>query len=183
VVTSMAVIIALGSTLLPRLFFFAMGFAVITLVRGLVLSSAFIARTLGFGSPRASMIELGLSACLIMASGISLARAYQPKQDYGGALSFVQNQRRPGDIVLTVDLTVLPYQRYYKVDWGKVVTAEELDTARSRGQRTWLVYTMPIVLKAAYPEIMKSIDAHFQTVKVFTGTLSGGNIVVAVAKS
>jgi hypothetical protein len=78
---------------------------------------------------------------------------------------------------------VLPYQRYYKVDWGKVVTAEELDTARSRGQRTWLVYTMPIVLKAAYPEIMKSIDAHFQTVKEFTGTLSGGNIVVAVAKS
>ena len=125
----------------------------------------------------------GLCACAIIVSGLSVSRAYQPKQDYGGALQFVQNQRRPGDIILTVGLTVLPYQQFYKVDWDNVTTLADLDNARARGTRTWLVYTMPIVLQAAHPEMMKRIQIDFEAVREFPGTLSGGNIVVAVAKS
>jgi hypothetical protein len=116
-------------------------------------------------------------------SAVSVSRAYEPKQDYRGALDFVQNQRRPGDVILTVDLTALPYQRFYKVDWRNVTTVEELALARSHGTRTWLVYTMPVVLQAAYPEIMKTIKAEFHTIKEFSGTLNGGNIVVSRAES
>jgi len=92
-------------------------------------------------------------------------------------------ERRPDDAVLTVGLTVFPYERFYKAGWEKVTTLEEMNQARSRGARTWLVYTMPVVLQAAYPEIKAAIDAEFETVKKFSGTLNGGEIVVARAKS
>lgn len=183
VFASITVIMGLGSTLLPRLFFFAMGFAVIILVRGLMLCGNFLSRGLHLDPGRAHLIGAGLCACAIFVSGLSVVRAYQPKQDYGGALQFVQNQRRPGDIILTIGLTVLPYQQFYKVDWGNVTTLEDLNKARSGGTRTWLVYTMPIVLQAAHPEIMKRIQIDFEAVREFPGTLSGGNIVVALAKS
>lgn len=181
--TAMIVIIVLKSTLLPRLFFFAMGFAVTILIRGLMLCGSWLSRGLRLEPVRAPIIGVGLCACVIIVSGLSIAGAYRPKQDYGGALNFVQAQRQPGDIILTVDLTVLPYQRFYKVDWDDVTTVNELNEARSFGARTWLVYTMPIVLKAANPEIMNSIEANFQTIKEFSGTVNGGNIVVARARS
>jgi hypothetical protein len=120
---------------------------------------------------------------MIIVSAISVPRAYLPKQDYQGALEFVQEKRRPGDVVVTVGLAGFPYQRFYKVDWQQVASLEELIKVRSRVGRTWLVYTMPIVLQAATPEIMRSIDAEFKTVKEFSGTVNGGSIVVALAKS
>ena len=142
-----------------------------------------VSGTLGLTPRRAQWVGVGLCMAIILGSGITVARAFQPKQDFEGALDFVQTQRQPGDVILTVDLTVLPYQRFYKVDWEHVTSQHELNRARVRGRRTWLVYTMPIVLQSAYPEIMKSINSDFQTMKEFRGTLSGGNIVVALAKS
>jgi mannosyltransferase len=183
VLAGLAVIVGLGSTLLPRFFFYAMGFAAIILVRGLMLSGDFLSRALHLDPVRAPVVGVALCATVIAGLGNSVAGAYQPKQDYAGALEYVQNQRRPGDIIITVGLTVFPYQRFYKVDWDNVTTLEELDRARSRGARTWLIYTMPVILQAAYPEIMKSIETEFQTVKKFSGTLSGGDIVVSRAQS
>jgi mannosyltransferase len=183
VLVGIIVIVSLGSTLLPRLFFFAMGFGVVILVRGLMLCGNFLSRGLQFQPRRAHVMGAGLCVCAIIVSGISVAKAYLPKQDYEGALEFVQNQRQPGDIILTVGLTVLPYQQFYKLDWRNVRTLADLDKPRSRGTRTWLVYTMPVVLQAAYPEIMKRIKVDYKVVKEFPGTLSGGDIVVAVARS
>jgi hypothetical protein len=148
-----------------------------------MLCGEFLSRTLHLEPVKAARVGVALCAIVIAASGISVAGAYQPKQDYGGALAFVQHQRRPGDIILTVGLTVFPYQRFYKVDWDNVTTLEELDGARSRGTRTWLIYTMPIVLQAAYPEIMKSIATDFETIRIFRGSLKGGDIVVSRVKS
>jgi len=181
--TSMIVIVVLQSTLLPRLFFFAMGFAVAILVRGLMLCGEELVRGLRLGPSKAGTVGVALCLCVIIASGMSVTRAYRPKQDYGGALKFVQAQRQPGDVILTVDLTVLPYRRFYKVDWDDVTTVNELNEARSHAARTWLVYTMPIVLRAVNPEIMKSIETNFLTIKEFGGTVNGGNIVVARANS
>jgi hypothetical protein len=179
---SIAVIMAVGSTLVPRLLFFAMGFAAIIVVRGLMVWSGCLSRMLRFDPVITQKVGVGLCACAIIVSAVSVSRAYEPKQDYRGALEFVQKQRRPGDVILTVDLTALPYQRFYKVDWQNVTTVEELDLARSHGRRTWLVYTMPVVLQAAYPEIMQTIKTEFHTIKEFNGTLNGGNIVVSRAE-
>jgi hypothetical protein len=160
-----------------------MGFAAIILVRGLTLSGDFLSRALHLDPVKAPLVGVALCLAAIGGSAISVARAYQPKQDYGAALEFVQNERRLGDAVLTVGLTVFPYERFYKADWVKVTTLEELNQARSRATRTWLVYTMPVVLQAASPEIKAAVDDEFETVKKFSGTLNGGEIVVALAKS
>lgn len=183
IIAGITVIMLAGSTLLPRLFFFATGFAVVILVRGLMLCGNFLSKGLRLESGRARLVGTGLCVCAIFLSGLSVVRAYQPKQDYGGALQFVQNQRRPGDVILTVGLTMLPYQQFYKVNWDNVTTLAELDKARSSATRTWLVYTMPIVLEAAHPEIMKRIHIDFKAVREFPGTVAGGSIVVALAES
>jgi mannosyltransferase len=183
VLVSFTVIMGMGSTLLPRFFFFAMGFAVLIVVHGLLLFGELAARLLQRHFITGPMLGVALCTAVITISAIAVPRAYLPKQDYGGAIEFVQEKRRPGDVVVTVGLTVFPYQRFYKVDWRQVATLEELNTIRSRGGRTWLVYTMPIVLNSAYPEIMKSIQIDFEAVREFPGTLSGGNIVVALAKT
>ena len=137
----------------------------------------------GLDASKGRLIGAGLCICTIIIAGVSVFKAYQPKQDYGGALKFLENQRQPGDVVLTVGLTVLPYQQFYKMDWSEVTVAADLDKDQFRGKRTWLVYTMPVVLRAAHPEIMNRIRREFEVVKEFPGTLSGGNIVVAIAKT
>ena len=183
VLLSVMVIMALGSTLVPRLFFFAVGFAVIIVVRGLMLSGEFGARKLQVRFIKGSTLGVVMCVVLIISSAISVSGAFLPKQDFAGAMEFVQEKRRSGDVVVIVGLTVIPYERFYKVDWQEIETLEELNKVRTRGGRTWLVYTMPVVLKAAHPEIMKSIQIDFEPVKEFPGTLNGGNIVVALAKS
>jgi mannosyltransferase len=183
VASGVAVIMGLGSTLLPRLFFFVMGFAIIVLVRGLMVFGAVVSSRLHLDTARAPLVGVGLCITVIIVSAISVPRAYLPKQDYRGALEFLREKQRPGDVVVTVGLAAFPYQRFYKVDWEQVASLEELTKVRSRGGRTWLVYTMPIVLQSAHPEIMKSIQIDFEAVREFPGTLNGGNIVVALAKS
>jgi len=183
VISGVAVIMGLDSTLLPRLFFFAMGFAIIVVVRGLMVCGDLVSSRLHLNRARAPLVGAGLCLTVIIVSAISVPRAYLPKQDYQGALEFLREKQRPGDIVVTVGLAAFPYQRFYKVDWQQVASLEELTKVRSRGGRTWLVYTMPIVLQSAHPEIMKSIQIDFEAVREFPGTLNGGNIVVALAKS
>lgn len=183
VLVGITVIMVLRSTLVPRFFFFAAGFAVVVLVHGVMLCGTFLSRGLHFDLAKAPLIGASLCACVIAISGTSVPRAYQPKQDYGAALEFVQQQRQPGDAILTVGLTVLPYERFYKIDWGQVNTVEELDKARSTARRTWLVYTMPVVLQASNPGILERIQNDFDAIREFPGTLNGGSVMVAIAKS
>jgi hypothetical protein len=183
VLVGIIVIIGMGSGLAPRLFFFAIGFAVIVVIRGLTICGDLMSRALHLDPVKAPLVGVGLCVTVIVISATSVSRAYLPKQDYTGAIEFVQEKRRPGDIVVTVGLAGFPYQRFYKVDWEQVATLEELNEVRSRKGRTWLVYTMPIVLNSEHPEIMKSIQIDFEEVREFPGTLNGGNIVVALAKS
>ena len=127
------------------------------------------------------VVGTALCMALISLSAISVAHAYAPKQDFRGALSFVENNRQDDDVVVTVGLAMLPYEQLYGVGWKKVQTLQDLDSVRRRTKRTWLVYTMPIHLQAYYPKIMANIQSEFQQVKTFGGTLRGGTIFVCRA--
>lgn len=183
VLAGLVTIMTLGSTFLPRFFFYAAGFAAAILVRGLMLVANFMSKALRLGPVGALTLEMIMCIAVISGSGISVVAAYRPKQDFTGALEFVQSERQPGDIIVTVGLAVFPYQRFYKIDWDNVATLEELDKIRLRGKRTWLIYTMPIVLQASHPEIMKRIRDEFQIIKKFSGTLKGGEVVVSRGQS
>ena len=119
----------------------------------------------------------------ISLSAISVAWAYGPKQDFGGALAFVEKNRGPTDAVVSVGLATFIYQKLYGKKWGKADTIQELNAIRSQNKRTWVVYTMPLHLESYFPEILTSIESEFEQVKIFPGTLGGGAVFVSRSSS
>lgn len=173
-----AVVVGLKHHLWPRFFIFAAGFGVLAVVRGAMESGELAVRLLGLKWTRPDRIGAALCAGLILASALSLPSVYGPKQDYEGALAFVEANKKPGDVVVTAGLAFLPYQELYNVGWESVETLESLNSIRHQAKRTWMVYTLPPHLQSNFPTIMQSIRSDFKLVKQFQGTLGGGTIYV-----
>ena len=178
VVLCAAIVIGSGHHVWPRFFFFASGFVVLIVVRGAMVVGRWIGTGLGLAPARAVRAATVASLLLVAGAAVALPRAYAPKQDFEGALKFVEASRASGDSVVTVGLATMPYQRFYKANWGSVESVESLEEVRSRAPRTWLVYTLPLHLDAVYPDLMVRIRNEFQVVRIFPGTLSGGAVIV-----
>ena len=130
--------------------------------------------------PQSIGSKIALLGCiaLILLSSLSIPFAYGPKQDYLGALNFVQENRAANDVVVTVSVAAYPYTKLYLTDWHTVTSVDELDELENSYNSIWLVYTFPPVLESVYPDLMKSITSDFSIVKVFPGTVEGGDIIV-----
>jgi mannosyltransferase len=178
VVVGGAITIASGHHLWPRFFFFAAGFGILVVVRGLDAIAQWLAarlRTPWLAGPRLST-AITILLALTMARG--LPWAYRPKQDYAGARDFVRADLRPGDTVVVAGVAALAYGRYYAPEWRTVRNADELTAARRPAGRTWLLCTLPIALRAAHPDMVALLERDFTLVREFEGSLSGGNILV-----
>jgi len=175
------VVTAMGHPLWPRFFFFLVGFATIILVRGLMVLGGVLSTLLSLNRRR--MVTAGTALCLsvIVISAASVGSAYAPKQDYRGARVFVEENRAPGDAVVTVGLATFPFKSFYKTGWDDAKSLTDLDTIRAHARATWVLYTMPLHLRSYYPEIMASIESDFEPVKQFYGTLGGGTVFVCRA--
>ncbi len=173
-----AVVMGMGHHLWPRFFFFTVGFGALIIVRGTLLVGHMIAQFRNFAPARSASLGVALCTGLIALSAMSVPFAYAPKQDYLGALAFVEARKEPGDAIVTVSLATFPYKNFYMMDWEAVETLEALNAIRSRAKRTWLLYTFPPVVQTLYPEIMASIKRDFDVVKEFYGSLGGGTIFV-----
>jgi hypothetical protein len=174
--------LALGHNLWPRFFFFSMGFALLISVRGaMVVPRLIFARISGLHSRerlarRAGMV---LASLMIVASAMTVPRCYAlPKQDFTGACDYVEQRRQPGDGVVAVGLAGIAYKRYFAPHWFAAMTTTELDTMRHAHSTLWLVYTLPIEVRAYHPEVWAAIENGFEPIKVFPGTLGGGEVVV-----
>jgi translation elongation factor EF-G len=120
-----------------------------------------------------------LAGILLLASAYSLKKNYEyPKQDFGGALKFIEAEKKDNGPVLTAGATVFPYQQYFGKPWQEVKTPAELEQVLGRGQPVWLVYTFPRYLEAAAPGVPDVIRKEFTVVRVFHGTLGEGDVVV-----
>jgi mannosyltransferase len=121
-----------------------------------------------------------LVALLLAASSVSLVRNYRyPKQDFEGAMHFIEAETKPGEIVLTADATVYPYREYFRKAWDSVETPEKLQQICLEGKPVWVVYTFPRYLQSFAPGVMKMIQERFTIVKVFPGTVGDGDVFVA----
>jgi hypothetical protein len=174
-----AVTLAMGHHLWPRFFFFALGFGALAAVRGAMQLGNLSTRL--FNSPLQNSPAVGtvLCAALVIASAMSVPFAYAPKQDFRGALEFVQSRSEPGDAVVTVGLATFTYNTLYRTNWQSVETLETLEAIRNGAKRTWIVYTFPTHVSAVHPEIMAAIKQEFQLVKQFHGTVGDGIIFVS----
>jgi mannosyltransferase len=182
------VVTAMGSvagrdSMYPRFYFFLMGFWVLILVRGIFYLPRVIA-DLWPGEWRGSTKLAGastgvLAGILLLASAYSLRQNYEyPKQDFDGALKFIEAEKKDNGPVLTAGATVYPYQQYFGKQWQAVQTPAELEEIVGRGQPVWLVYTFPRYLEAAAPGVPEVIRKEFTVVRVFHGTLGEGDVVV-----
>jgi len=185
---TLAALLATKHNLWPRMFFFGAGFYVLVALRGIVEWT----RIFSFGQlpgllDRLTMAALSL-ACL--ANAASLPLAWRPKQNFEGPRAFLAETRRPGDAVVTVGMTALPYAAYFTEPWQSVDTpdAARPDSQRSLDAllaieaahpRTWIVFTTPPQLLARQPLIWQRIEKEYIAQReTFWGTLGGGEVVV-----
>jgi len=161
----------------PRMFFFAAGFAVLIALRGVTASMRVLPSPF---APRATTLALIL---LCAASAATLPRVWAPKQDYEGAMQLVDAQIAPGDGVVTIDMTAMPYADYYGRNWPSVDNVAALQTIEALHPRTWIVYTTPTRMKSEYPELWARLESEYTVVRTFWGTLGGSEVVVAATKA
>jgi mannosyltransferase len=175
-----ATMLALGHNLWPRFFFFCMGFAVLIAVRGLMVIPEWILTRIDRPGLQKLAVPIGTAICLlgVAVSASTLPRSYLPKQDFSGARQFVEQARQPDDEVVVVGLAGFAYRRYYAPQWPFVERRADLEAIQDRHQGVWLVYTLPVHLKAWVPEIWEMVQRDYDVVRVFPGTLGGGDIVV-----
>lgn len=177
------VVMLLRHNIWPRFFFYSLGFMLLIAVRGAMVLGKLAAQWAGRREQRewlASATGVALACVLILLSAVSLSLAYRyPKQDFVGAMQFVEEASKPGEPVVTLGLTTLPYQRYYGKQWESAESLPQLERIRARGRATWLLYTFPIYMESRHPDLTEVIARDFSTVKVFPGTVGGGEIYVS----
>ncbi len=178
------VMFAVSHNLWPRFFFFAIGFAFLFLLRGVTVCAEFAARKKKWPHRAGARLATAGAMAILAASAWTVTPAFRyPKQDFAGAMQFIEQQRQAGEAVLTAGLAVLPYQRFYQKDWAKVESAGQLEAYRAAGRTAWVVYTLPIFLESREPEIWNVLQREFDTVRVFRGTLGGGEVVVCKTRA
>jgi mannosyltransferase len=174
--------LALGHNLWPRFFFFSMGFALLIVVHGAMTVPRLVGRYLATW-PQAERLSIGagyvLACLMILASAVTVPRNYaHPKQDYTGARDYVESLRGPNDVVVAVGLAGIAYRSYFAPTWSVAQTHAELDSVRRGKANVWLIYTLPVEVKAYRPDVWQEIQSDFAVVKIFPGTLGGGEVVV-----
>lgn len=171
----------------PRLFFFAMGFGLLIAVNGALN----LPQLLRWFVPAERVPDrwlatagVALAVLMIVASTATVPRCYAlPKQNYTGARDFIESNRHQGDAVVAVGLAGVAYGKYFAPDWSAAQTQAELDAARQGRSDVWLVYTIPIQVKSYRPDVWRVIEQEFEVVKVFPGTLGGGEVFVCRQKN
>jgi hypothetical protein len=171
----------LGCELLPRDLFPALGFALLVCVRGLARwVRLFLSETrqeLLVGSLERALLSL---ACGVSAAG--LARAWGPKQDFAGALAFVQAQAQAADTVVAVGAAALVYREWLPTDWPAAATVQQLQELEDRPGRTWVVACSLTELQTLAPELRKHLEESYAAVVSYPGTRLDGEVQV-LAKS
>jgi mannosyltransferase len=178
-----AAVLATSHNFWPRFFFFEIGFALLLLVRGAVVCSDLAAILLSGTGRLAFRLSTAVLVLMLVASAIPLRAEYlYPKQDYLSAMRFVEGQQRPEEQVVTVGVVTTAFQRYYGRAWPLLETRAQLDAQLTQDRGTWLIYAMPIYIRASQPDVWDAIQSRFTVVRVFPGTLSGGEIFVCRSK-
>jgi len=182
-VTAAGAVLTRG-TMYPRFYFYLLGFGLLILVRGAMVTAAALADRMSREAQRRAnglTWGTGLVALLIVVSAVSLVRNYRyPKQDYSGALRFVEAQRETGEPVVTAGGIGYVYKEYYKQPWTQVESAAQLETIRGQGRRVWVLYTFPMYLERGAPDLIAAIRRECMAKQVFLGTVGGGDIVVCM---
>jgi len=174
----------------PRFFLMAMFPGILA---GIVIFEWLLGRVLGPATtPR---FRRSFAAGIVLLSMLQLVplRHYYAtaKQPFRASLAFLQTERRPGDVVISVYLTDLAYQ-YYGAKFGLndanciyARTQEAFDAALAAHPRDkiFIVTTLHRILGLALPNLVARLRSEWEPVRVFQATLGDGEVMVWRAKA
>lgn len=168
--------VALGRPIFPRFLFFLVGFALLITVRGALE----VGQRLGRGR---HYVGSALVMVMAAASLAALVPNYRyPKQDFDGALRFVERHHSAGQLIVTVGLTTRVYREFYNKDWPSVASLEEFQRIRAAGRPIWVLYTMERYIEGRAPDLMRSLRAECVVAAVFRGTVGNGDVTACLAQ-
>ena len=165
-------VVAARHNLWPRFFFFAAGFLVLTALRGGFVLVRWLIRW------HPERIAVTGAVAMAALSLMTVPAAWQPKQQFRAAYEFVEQQRRPGDLVVALDAAAEVYQlRGWTSNWRFTNNLAMLDEAERSAGRTWVVFTLPVRIRAVTPELFQHLTApRYEVVRIFPATVGGGDI-------
>lgn len=174
------VMFALGRNLWPRMFFSEIGFFATIAVVG----------SLGFGqllcnmlNKQINLIHYGPVLLICLFFTLSMPKVYQyPKQDFTSARDYVRNQATNKDTVVALHMAGKIYHLYYAPEWPEITTIKELNEHKSKSGYTWIIYTLPGIVKSAFPALYNILESDYEHMKTFPGTLGDGNMIVMRSK-
>ena len=133
-----------------------------------------------------------LTAAAISLVGIASLAALpiyysRPKQDFRGAIRYVEQHRASGDLVLPLSRADWGY-RFYGGEFGLVEgkdyfparSLEELESVLREHPtaRRWAVMTLPRILRLEQPELYMKVHNGWSRVVTFPGTIGDGEVSV-----
>lgn len=171
--------IVLGRPIRPRFVFFAIGFGLLTAVRGGSRLGDLLG---GHLLPRQQARHVMVALVLIGAIGLSirsLPYGYRfPKQDYEAAVTFIDRTRPVSEEAAVIGQTgEVPVVRYLGRRWQRVDSAEELDALRGVST-VWVLYTFASYIEEGQPALWTMLNNDCVLVAEFEGTVADGSIIV-----
>jgi hypothetical protein len=177
----------------PRFLLLGLPLAAITAVAGIDACVAAVLRWWKRPDPAlARRWSTALIVIMALMSLVSLRNYYRiPKQPYRQSMAYVDTVKKPGDAIIVVYLAQWGYAYYTRNDPGRaadyhyVRTAAALDSVASAygPDHTYLVTTLPRVLREAHPDLYQRITDDWVRVKSFPGSIGGGDITIWRRKS
>lgn len=155
----------------PRSFLYVLPFVLLIAVRGMAQWSEWL---------RVPKLFPWLTVAVIAVTALPLVRYYRyPKQDFTGALRYVEEHKSPVDRVAAIDLAGNCYRAYYAPDMIVPTSVGEIEAIRPAGGRVWILYTLPRELSLRDPEMWSYVRSRLEPKAVLPGTLGGGDLYVA----
>ena len=187
-VVTAAFLFARGYTFSPRFFLLGLPLAVVCAVQGLWTVSAYVTRRTANFERLGPRLATGAVLLLGVISVIALRPYYRlPKQDYRGAIHYVESTRRPGDVVVVFGIAEKGIRFYsarlgVPADAGYLYLRDEaaLDTilAVAPRRRVLVVATFMRELRINYPMLAASLRNDWPRPRRFDGTVGDGAVLV-----
>lgn len=166
----------------PRFFLYVLPFALLIAVRGAFVLGDWLTARLSLR--QRWLPAFVILAVLIISSVVSLVPNYlYPKQDYRGALAWVESRKGADDVVAAAGLAATAYEVYHAPSLPAIHTLADLDRLRSASTgKLWILYTFPRDMRLRYEPLYDAIERDFEIVNQFRGTVQGGDLYVVRSK-
>ena len=187
-VVTAIIFLARGFTFSPRFFLLALPLAMVCAVQGLWSLSELLTRRSPHRERLASRLAMSLVLILCAVSALSLRAYYAfPKQDYRGAIRFIESVRRSSDEVVVFGIAEKGIRFYVAREgvpddarYNYVRTEKALDSVVTShpGVRLLFAATFMRDIRINYPALYTTLRSDWPPPHVFPGTVGDGAVMV-----